>query len=203
MRILAVIVAALTLAPGLARAQDRLSLEEAQMYAKLFAEAAKKLDDAPLKTDADPEKPAAVRHDKYGALVMPVKDLSADAIAKAGKDAVPIGQFYLHNLAPSVDGQAIPDDKLRTITVPINGEDLKFPVLWLGVRKKGEGDLELVGYSKEKEPVLRLPLKKVEGGEKTEVPIDLDGRNNGDTGEVTFKILGKYEAKLILTPKQS
>src|SRR4051794_17760727 len=117
MRTLVVMVAALMLAPGFARAQDRLSLEEAQMYAKLFAEAAKKVDDAPLKADVDPDKPAAIRHDKYGALVMPVKDLSADAIAKAGKDAVPVGQFYLHNLAPSVDGQTIPDDKLRTITV--------------------------------------------------------------------------------------
>ena len=194
-----VAAAVLALVAGAARAQERLPQEEAQGYARTLADAAKGVDDAPLKAEVDPDKPVAIRAEdhKHGVMVIPARGLSAAALDKADKEVVPVGQLWLHNLAPVVDGNPVPADKLRILTVTINGDDAQLPLCFLGARKKPDGGWELLVYGKDKEPLARLAMKAIEGDADT--PLDLEGkRNENDTGDLTIKVLGKHKATLVL-----
>jgi hypothetical protein len=192
----------LLVAAGVARAQERLSRDEAQKYAKLFVESARNVGEAPLKAEVDADKPVAMRHENHGLMIIPAKGLTEESI-KAGKDVTPVAQLWFHNLAPVVDGQAAPADRLRVATVAIDGQDHSFPVCYAGLRKKADGDWELAVYAKDKEPILRLPVKKIDEAAASDTPVDFDGkRNDNGTGEVTIKVLGKYQATLTVAPQE-
>jgi hypothetical protein len=179
---------------GVAGAQERLPLENAQRFAKLFVEQAAKLTDAQVKTDVDAEKPCCITKGEPGAMIIPDKNLSADALAKAGKDVTPLGQLWMRKLTPVVDGKPVPGDKLRIVTVTVKNADEPMVLCLAGVRKKGDG-LELVLYAKDKEPLLTVPLEKVET--KQELPVELDGKKgDNDTGVLILSVLGKYQAKV-------
>jgi len=191
----------LALYASVAAAQERVPQEQAVTIAKLLAEAAAKIADAQIKTDADPEYPFALKADEVGAMVIPVKKLSEEAFTKAGKDVTPVAQLWFKKLTLLVDNKTVPNDKLRILKVNHNGEDFELPMFLLGVRKKGDGALELVVYAKEKQPLVVLPLEKADAN--LELPIELDGKKTGeDTGELTLKILGKYRTKLPLTKQE-
>ena len=71
----------------------------------------------------------------------------------------------------------------------------------LGVRKKGEKDLEMVIYAKDSEPLLRLPLKKVEFIQ--ELPIELEWqRGEKNVDPLTLTLFGKYQAVLPITRQE-
>src|SRR5206468_3946052 len=98
---------ALLLLAGPAPAQERIPDEEARNIARELIEAAKKVK-APVAPQVDADKPYGKHKDEYGAMVLPDKNLSAERLAKAGKDEiVPIGQFWMRNLAPVVDDKVI------------------------------------------------------------------------------------------------
>jgi hypothetical protein len=180
---------------------NRLPQEDARAFAKVCVEKAAELTDLPLKTEVDAERPCAVRGEGGGAMVVPDKNLSADRLRKAGKEVVPIGQLWLRKWAPVLDGKAVPDDKLRIVTVRIEDKDRPMPLLLLGVRAKGDkGDLELVAYARESEPLLVLPLQKADAGE--ELPVELEWKR-GDKGpdRLTITLLGKHQAILNIGPQ--
>src|SRR5205085_473570 len=109
--------------------QDRLPLDEARGYAKACVEqAAALLSDAPLKMELDPEKPCAVRGEGGGAMAVPDKNLSAETLAKAGKEVIPVGQLWFRKWTVVVDGQPAPNDKLRILTVRVDEKDRPMPV---------------------------------------------------------------------------
>lgn len=67
----------------------------------------------------------------------------------------------------------------------------------LGVRRNGPDALELLVFGKDKEPLLKVPLKKIEA--QQEPPIDMSAERTGDEGRITLRILGKYEAGFLVT----
>jgi hypothetical protein len=192
--------AGLLLLAGVARAQDRIPQDEARGYARALTDVAKKVDDAPIKLEADPEKPVGIRHDEHGLMVIPAKGLSAEALAKADKEVVPVGQLWLRKLTPVVADQPVADDKLRGLPVTIDGNEVRLSLCLLGAKKTAAGDWELLVYGKDKEPLARLPLKATDGAQ--DLPIELEGkRNDNGTGSLTIKVLGKHEATLVLGPQ--
>ena len=138
----------LTLAAGAARSEDTVSDEEARKVGGLFASKARDLTGLPLATDVDPDKSRAVRSGEHGALVMPDRRLTSEAIAAAGRDAKPVGQLWMHKVTPIVDGQAVPADKLRQVSVDVRDEERTFSFFLLGVRKGGDGRPELLVYAR-------------------------------------------------------
>jgi hypothetical protein len=58
--------------------------------------------------------------------------------------------------------------------------DRPMPLLLVGVRRKGDKELELVVYGKDSEPLLTLPLKRVDFIQ--ELPVELEWLL-GDGGE--------------------
>jgi len=188
---------ALLLLAGPVRAQERIPDEEARNIARQLIEAAKKVK-APVATEVDPDKPYGKHKDEYGAMVLPDKNLSAERLAKAGKDEiVPIGQFWMRSLAPVVDDKVIPSKDLQMLKVTHNDKEYSLVLCYLGVRKRAKDALELVVLSKDKTPLLKAPLEKTD--EKQELPIEFTASIEGnDRAHLKMSLLGRYRAKATL-----
>jgi len=183
---------ALLLTLQLAFAQEKLSREEALTYARAATATTNQPGVAPIFTDVDPQQPVAIRDDEYSALVLPQKDLNAESISKAGETLVPVGQLWLRNLAPMNDDHAIASDKLRVVAVSLEGNKVNLPQCALAIRRRSAGSLELLVFGKGKEPVVVVPLRKIDTTQ--DLPIDMAARREDESGRITMKILGKYEA---------
>jgi hypothetical protein len=182
---------------ALASAQEKLSREETLRYAFVLAGDLKQLQATPIPTDVDVKQPVAVRDGDFGGMVLPEAKLNADAIAKAGEKIVPIGQLWLLKLTPMKDGEAVAASKLRMVTLTHEADQVKVSQCALGVQKNGSGTLELLVFGKDKEPVVKVPLKTMDA--KQDVPIDLSAERESDSGKVTLNILGKYTATVTVT----
>ena len=187
---------ALLVGAGAAGAQERVPQEEARVLAKLISLAAAKLK-PPLGVAADTDKPYAKRKDEYGAMFLPDKKLAAERLARAGKDIVPVGVLWAHQLAPVVGGKVVSTKKLQCLSVTIKEENITLTVCYLGARKTTKGGLELVVLSKDSAPLAALPLEKAEG--KQELPIEFLATIEGnDRAILTVGLLGKFKTKLTL-----
>jgi uncharacterized protein YyaL (SSP411 family) len=191
------ITIALLASLNLVSAQEKVSREEALSYAKAASADAKQLNATPITTDVDAQQPVAVKEGEYGGMVLPQKNLKAEAISKATEALLPVGQLWLHNLTPMKGDDAIAESKLRVVTVNVEGTELSVPQCALAVRRTTAGTLELVVFGKGKEPIVTAPLKAIDA--KQETPIDLAAKRDYDSGEVTIKILGKYQASIKVT----
>lgn len=191
------ITIALLASLNLVSAQEKVSREEALSYAKAASADAKQLNATPITTDVDAQQPVAVKEGEYGGMVLPQKNLKAEAISKATEALLPVGQLWLHNLTPMKDSEAISESQLRVVTVNVEGTEMSVPQCALAVRRTTAGSLELVVFGKGKEPIVTAPLKAIDA--KQEAPIDLAAKRDYDSGEVTITILGKYQATVKVT----
>ena len=182
MKVFVASCACLSLLAGFAWAQqNRLPSEQAKAYAKVCVErAAAVLADPPIKMDVDPDKPCAERGEGGGAMIVPDKKLTEKVLAGAGSDVVPVGQLWFRKWTLAIKGKPVAQDKLRIITVNVDDKDRPMPLFLLGVRKKGEKDLELVVYAKDSEPLLSVPLKKLD--QMQDLPV-LTGMEPGRQGQ--------------------
>jgi hypothetical protein len=180
----------------LVSAQEKVSREEALVYAKAAAANAAQLNGTPIATDVDTQQPVALREGEYGGMILPQKHLRSEAIAKATQTPVPVGQLWLHNLTPMKD-EAIPVEKLRIARVELEGSDARVPQCALAIRRNGAGKLELLVYGKGKEPLLTAPVKSIDA--KQTLPIDASAQRDFESGTLTLKLLGKYEATIQVT----
>ena len=181
----------------LAYAQEKLEREETLRYAFIVAADLKQLQATPIPTDVDVKQPVAMRDGEFGGMVLPEAKLSADAIAKAGEKVVPSGQLWLLKLTPMRDGEAVAASKLCMVTLRHEGDEAKVAQCALGVQRSGSDDLQLLVFGKDKDPVVKVPLKSSDA--KQDVPIDLAADRESDSGKVTLKILGKYTATISVT----
>ena len=99
------------------QAQEKLSRTEALQVAFFASSDLKAMLNTPIPTDPDIKRPVAVKDGDYGVMVLPEAKLSADTLAKAGKEPKPVGQLWLRNLAPENEGQRVAQSKLRTVHV--------------------------------------------------------------------------------------
>ena len=183
------------------QAQEKMSREETLQIAFYTCLDLKAMLNTPIPTDPDVKRPVAVKDGDYGGMVLPEAKLSADTFANAGKDAKSVGQLWLRGLAPMNAGQIVPASKLRTVHVNAMGQEADAVCCALGVDKDANGGLELLIYGKDKEPVTRVAVKSISGQQDS--PIELSAERKDDSGVLTLKFLGKYEATFSVTaPEQ-
>jgi hypothetical protein len=181
----------------LVTAQEKLPREEALKYAFIVAADLKQLQGTPIPTDVDVKYPVAIHEGDFGGLVLPEAKLNAEGIAKASDKVVPIGQLWLLKLVPMSDGEAVPSSKLRMVTLRHEGDEASVPQCALGVQRNASGWLELLVFGKDKQPLVKVPLKTIDS--KQDMPIDLSAERESDSGKVTLNILGKYTATFSVT----
>jgi hypothetical protein len=196
------IITATVLITGLlaAQAQERLPREEALKYACYASLDLKAMLGTPIPTDPDIKRPVAVKHENHGLMVLPEVKLSAQTFGTASEAVKPVGQLWLVNLAPMRDGQVVSSDTLRMVHVRAGDQEADASCYALGVSKKADGPLELLVYGKEKDPLLRVPLKSISA--QQENPIEMSGEAKENSGVVTLKFVGKYEASINVTEPQ-
>ena len=183
------------------QAQEKMSREETLQIAFYASLNLKEMLNTPIPTDPDVKRPVAVKDGDYGGMVLPETKLSADTVANAGKEPKSVGQLWLRGLAPVNAGEAVPASKLRTVHVQAMGQDADVVCCALGVCKNADGGLELLIYGKDKEPVTRAAIKSVSGQQDN--PIEMSAERKDDSGVITLKFLGKYEATFSVTaPEQ-
>jgi hypothetical protein len=182
-----------------AQSQEKLPREECMKYAFIVSANLKELLNTPIPTDPDVKRPAAVKDEGSGAMVLPETKLSAQTFARIGKETVPVGQLWMAYLAPVSEGKVIPADKLRLVHLATGDQDVDAPCLALAVRKDPKANLELLIYGKTSEPLIRLPLKSVASVQ--DVPVDLTAERKDD-GSTLLKLtfVGKYAAALTVRP---
>jgi hypothetical protein len=182
-------------------AQEKMSREETLQIAFFTSLDLKAMLNTPIPTDPDVKRPVAIKDGDYGGMVLPEAKLSADTFVNAGKEAKSVGQIWLRGLAPMNAGEVVPASKLRTVHVNAMGQEADAVCCALGVDKDANGGLELLVYGKDKEPVTRTALKSISGQQDN--PIELSAERKDDSGVLTLKFLGKYEATFSVTaPEQ-
>ncbi len=191
------LLAGLAVTATSARAQDILPREEAMQLALAATLQAPTSMDTPIQVDADLKRPLAGHDGEYGLLILPETKLTAAVIEAAGKQPIPLGQLWLRKLTPMCDGSPVDTSRLQLVSVRHDGEAMRVPLCVLGARKTEAGALELVVYSKGKEPLVRVPLKKVERTQS--LPIELAVERESDSGRLTFHFAGKYEGSIQVT----
>jgi len=183
-----------------AQAQERLPREETLKYACFASLDLKAMLGTPIPTDPDIKRAVAIRHDNHGGMVLPEAKLSAQTFASAGEAVKPVGQLWLVNLAPMSDGQAVSSAKQHMVHVRAGDQEADAACCALGVSKKADGGLELLVYGKEKDALLRVALKSI--STQQENPIEMSAEAKENSGVVTLKFLGKYEATINVTEPQ-
>jgi hypothetical protein len=140
----------------------------------------------------------AVRGEGGGAMTIPDKKLSKDKPIKPDQEVVPVGQLWLRKWTMVVGGKAVAKDRLRVVTINVDDKDRPMLLFLLGVRKKDKKDLELIAYGKDSEPILAVPLKKVDFIQ--DLPVEMEWqRGEKETDSLTGTVLGKYQAVLPVT----
>lgn len=180
-----------------AQAQEQLPRQEALKYAFILSANLPDMLKTPIPTDPDAKRPVALRDGDYGGMVLPESKLRAEVFSKAGKRVAPVGQLWLLKLVPLADGQPVPASKLRMVEVRSEDSEATVCCCALGVRKGADHALELLIYGKDKEPVLRVPIRTIT--REQDEPIAMSAEREDDGGHVTLRFLGKYKAKFIVT----
>jgi hypothetical protein len=173
---------------SMAWAQEAVSRQEALKAAFAVSADLATMLDTPIPTDPDVKRPVAVHAGERGLMVLPETKLCAATLAKAGSEAVSIGQLWLLKLAPQAAGQVVEPAKLHVVTVNPEKGPTKVVLCALGVRSAGD-HLELLIYGKGKEPLLEVPLTAAAAAQSDPIEVSAD-----DAGQVTLKIVGKYSA---------
>ena len=160
-------------------AVDSIEIEEARKAARKLSASAAGITDAPFAVDPDLEKPQGIKAEGRGVIVLPDRNLSAELLAAANSAITPLGQLWTLKLAVAKDGKATAGEKLRHITISDGENSREVSLYFLGATKPAGGELELVVYAKDQEPILRVPINKRVSA-KQEFPIEVSGTKNDD-----------------------
>ena len=93
-------------------------------------------------------------------------------------------------------------DSEVTDRISSGDEEADVPCLAPGVRKSGDGKLELLIYGKEKEPIVKVHMKAIAGSAAQENPIEISAERKDEGGLVTLRLVGKYQASFMVTESE-
>lgn len=182
-----------------ALAQERIEPDQAEQFARKFAELAREFADPPIKTDVDPATANGLHQEEHGAMVIAQKGLDADALAKPADSPRPVGQLWMRRLRPVIDDRRVEPNALRIIDIKIEDHEAKVTCYLLALGKTDAGPVLLV-FGKGKEPIARLKLTTLDKAVDQDEPIELEGEKETDeTGLITLKLAGKFKASMIVT----
>jgi hypothetical protein len=190
----AIVVALFLTAFAVAADVERLTPEEAVKVGSPIVSGLNNLADLPLKIDPDLDKLTGLKAHDRGAIVLPTRGLTADVIAKADKEVVPVGYVVLRGITPIVASQQIARDEHRMLSLTVGDKSAEVAVIQLGVAKVA-GRPVLVGYTKTGTPAFVTTL--VDSGIAGDYPLDLEATSAGEgRATVTLTLGGKYRASL-------
>jgi hypothetical protein len=171
-------------------AQENMPRKDALKYAFILAADPSTLRGTAIPTDVDVKSAVGVSHGEYGALLLPETKLSPDSLKVKG--VAPLGQLWLHKIAPAAEGEKVDREALRVVTVRGEEESASVVQCALGAMLNDSGGIDLCIFGKGKTPLFKVPLKKVDKNQ--EYPIEIRAeRGSEGTARIILNVLGKYE----------
>jgi hypothetical protein len=192
-------LAALSLAvsASVASAQEieRLEPDLAHRVGKLIAEAVAKQPELPFEMKLNGDLTTGLKGGERGALIIPAADLTAEKIAKVGKDEVlPVGLLVFRGATVVPVDDPIAADKLRTVGIKVDDNPVTLAAFPLGVARVADRPV-LVLYGQGKKPVAVTTLE--ETPDKTGPVAELSLVKAGDRrGLLQVSFFGKAHAAL-------
>lgn len=155
----------------------------------------------PVKVNAWAEKSQAFAVGKKMAVaVAPDKAITEALIAGAGNQVVPIGMGVFYNGTLHPPGGALKAD--RFATVGLLGLGPRFNVFFLAVHAPG-GEPQLEVYSKEREPLLTVPLTRVKGEATAPMTLKFDTPAGTSATQMVLGLAGGYQAVVPVSPVEA
>lgn len=174
------------------------SVSKASEAAHLLGEHLNKFKAKHVRINGDMNQASLFEKNDIAALIIPDKALTADKLNSAGKKEIPVGQLWLKNVAPDVDGRSAADSDLKYVEIRGDNKTVELPQFLLTAKRAGK-QLTLVIYSAEQEPLMALPLESLET--RQSLPIELEGAPRDDSsGQLSLYLLGKFHAKMVVRP---
>ncbi|MFN3649383.1 MAG: hypothetical protein ACK47B_07350 [Armatimonadota bacterium] len=149
----------------------------------------------PVKVTANLEKVSGYHvMQQVGVVVMPDKNLTADAVAKSAEKEAPAAIVVARGLTFKNKDKAVPAERIANADLG----QAKLPVYFFAVKGEGE-ERSLLIYSKDAEPIATAPMKKREtaGTDQFELKlanVDLEKK----TAELKVGVGGTHETTLNL-----
>jgi hypothetical protein len=176
-----------------ASAQESVAPADAIKAAALAYLATTEITDAPLAVDPDLKNAFALKGgNNLGLMLIPETKLAKE-LEHAREGITPIGQLWLKDLLPGVNGAAISSDKLRTISVSDGSNSMLLPILYLGVQGSGAAGKELVALSQDKTPLFTIALKSIDQTQKQPLEMTVVANEEKKMADVTLNIAGKWQ----------
>lgn len=199
-RIALMIVLALSIGRSNLFAQEQVPQKEVIKYAFGLGMTAATQKDPPLKTTPDPYNSSAVHKEGQIAVLIPDQAFKEDLLSKVSeKEITPLGQIWLRDLVPQVEGKSIAADKLRTLTIDAGKEKITAHLCFLGLQKNDKGEIQLIVYGKGKEILLKPVIAAHE--EKQEKPLVVGMQAPADKPLlVTLSLFGKHQTQFEVAP---
>ncbi len=186
----------------LVRAQERVPRETCLKAACQLSLDLKQLLDTPIPTDPDIKRVVAVARDEHAGLVLPETRLTAETISKAGTEPTAVAQIWLHKVIPMRDGQPVAIDELKMVRVGPVDNPRTVARCVVAVCRSADGKPQLLILSKDKKPLLTLPVRENPTAGPGDDPIDIAAAAENETGVVTLTIAGRYEASFHVAPTE-
>lgn len=175
------------------QSQTALSPDEARHYASLTRHDPRGLNNLPLAIKADLHNAFGIYEGDYGGLFIPDADFTAQSLSQVQTEPKPVGELWLRNLAPMKNGWAASERDLFVVDVQASSERLMVPCCPLAVRRNQSGALELLLYGKSPEPLLTLPMGRIDRAGAQ--PVMMRAERQPDSGLVTIELFGKYQGQ--------
>jgi|GEM_PF-2291274 len=178
---------------------ESISSEHALAIAQKVTTALGSPSDAPFPSEVATDKAIGLKAGSAGALIIPEKKLTAETLTALSKDSAPLGQLWLHELVPFLQGEAAHPNQLRTIKLELTDRDDTVDAYFLGAAKTESGALELSVFAKDKTALVKVPLVK-SGAPANTTPFALAAhRGENHTGTLEITVFGAYKAEVTLT----
>lgn len=151
---------------------------------------------APVKVDPQTDKAQGFHvKEMLGVVMMPDKNLTAEAIEKAADKDVPVAVLATKGLSVQNKDAVVGADKVAV--ADFNGM-FKIPVFFLAIRGKGD-DRTLEVYSKDGTSIDSVPVKKMAGDKESPCSIKISNIDiEKKKMDVIFSLGGAYETTVKL-----
>jgi hypothetical protein len=191
---------ALACASAPAQEPQRIDGDKAKEAGKHLVDAIAKLE-LPIKVTPNAEGGTGLHANKAGAFVVPDKNLTADALKKHEKGALPVGVLFITDVVTLISGdKPVPSKEHLTAELTIKDQTVTVNVITLAAAKV-EDRLVLLAYAKGKKPMVVAELDDSE--DKSDYSLDVEARKQEDKRAVLIlNVLGKHKAALRLAAKE-
>lgn len=176
-----------------------LPRDQAVRAAKGLSAEVAKLGEQPIRLDVDVEKAAGLLSGQRAVLVIPDKRLTQAVVDEANGDVIPVGQLWLKDWGLEVEGKALAPEKRQTVSVNVGSQRHRLGLYLLGLRKNADGKMELLLFAKAKEPLLAIPLQRLDGRSEAILGVAIKEGEQG-ANLLALSMAGKYQTVLTLVP---